>query len=65
MKHNKFKSVKTWIVIWAIGLITYVVVAGKADFLQLATLLATIPLAYLPVNAYQKKIEIGELKDGE
>lgn len=65
MKHNKFKSVKTWIVIWAIGLITYIVVSGKVDFLTLATLLATIPLAYLPVNAYQKKIEIGDLKDGE
>lgn len=50
---------------WAVGLITYIVVAGKVDFLTLATLLATIPLAYLPVNAYQKKIEIGDLKDGE
>ena len=65
MKHNKLKSVKTWIVVWAVGLITYIVVAGKVDFLTLATLLATIPLAYLPVNAYQKKIEIGDLKDGE
>ena len=65
MKHNKLKSVKTWIVMWAVGLITYIVVAGKVDFLTLATLLATIPLAYLPVNAYQKKIEIGDLKDGE
>lgn len=63
MRHNKLKSVKTWIVVWAIGLITYIVVAGKTDFLTLATLLATIPLAYLPVNAYQKKIEIGEIEE--
>ena len=53
---NKFRSVKTWIVIWAIALISYIVIAGKADFLQLATLLATIPLAYIPCNVAQKKI---------
>ena len=53
---NKFRSVKTWIVIWVIALISYIVIAGKADFLQLATLLATIPLAYIPCNVAQKKI---------
>ena len=57
MTHNKLKSVKTWIVIWSLGLITYIVVAGKTDFLQLAVLLATIPLAYIPSNVVQKKIE--------
>ena len=57
MKHNKLKSVKTWVVLWALGLITYIVVSGKVDFLQLAILLATIPLAYIPTNVYQKKIE--------
>lgn len=55
--NRKFKSVKTWIVIWSLGLITYIVVAGKAEFLQLATLLATIPLAYIPSNVLQKKID--------
>ena len=58
--NRKLKSVKTWIVIWAIGLITYIVISGKADFIQLATLLATIPLAYIPSNVWQKKIENGE-----
>lgn len=57
MKHNKLKSVKTWVVLWALGLITYIVVSGKVDFIQLAILLATIPLAYIPSNVYQKKIE--------
>lgn len=57
MKHNKLKSVKTWVVLWALGLITYIVVSSKVDFLQLAILLATIPLAYIPTNVYQKKIE--------
>lgn len=64
MKHNKLKSVKTWIVIWAIGLITYIVVAGKTDFLQLAVLLAAIPLAFIPANIAQKKIE-GDIENGK
>lgn len=63
-KHNKLKSVKTWIVVWAIGLITYIVVASKVDFLTLATLLATIPLAFIPANIAQKKIE-GDLENGK
>ena len=58
MKHNKLASVKTWIVIWALTLISYIVIAGKTDFLQLAVLLATIPLAYIPSNVVQKKIEL-------
>lgn len=58
MKHNKLASVKTWIVIWALALISYIVIAGKTDFLQLAVLLATIPLAYIPSNVVQKKIEL-------
>jgi len=57
LKRNKFKSVKTWVVIWAIALITFIVISGKVEFLQLAILLSTVPLAYLPVNAYQHKLE--------
>jgi len=59
---RKLKSIKTWVVIWAIGLITYIVVSGKTDFIQLAILLATIPLAYIPCNVAQKQIE---KKNGE
>ena len=59
MKHNKLTSVKTWIVAWALLLITYIVVMEEVQFLQLATLLATIPLAYIPSNVLQKKIELG------
>ncbi len=55
--NKKLKSVKNIIVAWALGLITYIVIRDKTDFLQLAVLLATIPLAYIPTNVYQKKIE--------
>ena len=54
---SKATSVKNIIVAWALGLITYIVIRDKTDFLQLAVLLATIPLAYIPTNVYQKKIE--------
>ena len=61
--HNKLTSVKTWIVAWALLLITYIVVMEEVQFLQLATLLATIPLAYIPSNVLQKKIELGSEKE--
>lgn len=63
MKHNKLTSVKTWIVAWALLLITYIVIMEEVQFLQLATLLATIPLAYIPSNVLQKKIELGNDKE--
>jgi hypothetical protein len=63
MKHNKLASVKTWIVVWALLLITYIVIMEEVQFLQLATLLATIPLAYIPSNVLQKKIELGNDKE--
>jgi hypothetical protein len=63
MKHNKLTSVKTWIVVWALLLITYIVIMEEVQFLQLATLLATIPLAYIPSNVLQKKIELGNDKE--
>jgi hypothetical protein len=53
---KKFKSVKVLITLWAIALITYIVVANRGDFIQLAHLLATIPMIYLPTNVWQKKI---------
>lgn len=63
MKHNKLSSVKNWIVVWACLLITYIVLAEETSMLQLATLLATIPLAYIPTNVFQKKIELDNHKE--
>lgn len=55
-KSNKLKSAKLWISLWAMGIITYIVISGKSEFLQLAVLLSTIPLAFIPANVWQKKI---------
>lgn len=56
-KMRKLKSVKFWVVVWACALITYMVVANRVEWTQLGILLATIPLAYIPANVWQKKIE--------
>lgn len=54
---HKFKSIKTLITIWACVLITFIVSKNITEFNNIAFALCAIPLAYLPVNAYQKKIE--------
>lgn len=54
---RKFKSIKTLITIWACVLITFIVSKNITEFNNIAFALCAIPLAYLPVNAYQKKIE--------
>lgn len=53
---NKLKSVKNWIVIWAVIMITYMVFANRVEWVQMGTLLCAIPLAYIPSNVWQKKI---------
>lgn len=56
----KLKSVKNIVVMWAVALITYIVVAGKADFIPVAQMLGAIPAAYIPCNVWQKKKLEGE-----
>ena len=53
---EKWSSCKWLITVWACGLLTYIVVAGKTDFVQLGTVLASAPLAYCITNVQQKKI---------
>ena len=53
---NKFTSRKFLVLLWAIGLITYIVVAGKEEMTSIATILSAAPLAYFGANAYVHKI---------
>ena len=53
---EKMSSLKFIFTAWACGLLTYIVVAGKADFVQLGTVLASAPLAYCITNVQQKKL---------
>lgn len=52
--HNKLKSAKLWIAVWACLLITFIVAFDRTDFMQLALVLTAIPIAYAPINVWQK-----------
>lgn len=54
--HPKLKSTKLWITIWSIGLITFIVLADRADYYGIAQLLCSIPLSYVVANVAQKAI---------
>ena len=56
VKHPKLKSTKLWITIWAIALITFIVLANRIDYYGIAQLLCSIPLSYVVANVAQKAI---------
>ena len=55
-KPNKLKSVKLWVTLWAIGMVSYIVIANRTDFTLIAQWLCGVPLAYIGANVWQKKI---------
>lgn len=63
MKKNKLTSVKVIITLWAMVVITYIVIFNRVEFLQLATFLSSIPLAFIPANVIQKKILSRNMED--
>ena len=52
----KLLSVKTWVVLWAMFIITFCIVTGRSEFLLIAQILCVVPPAYLGVNVWQKNI---------
>ena len=55
-KPNKLKSVKLWVTLWSIAMVTFIVIANRTEFLNIAQPLCFDPLGYLSVNIWQKKI---------
>ena len=55
-KPNKLKSVKFWVTIWAVGMVSYIVIGNRTEFTLIAQWLCAVPLAYLGANVWQKKI---------
>ena len=53
---SKLLSVKTWVVLWAMFIITFCIVADRSEFLLIAQMLCVVPPAYLGVNVWQKNI---------
>lgn len=63
---KKLLSIKTWVTLWAMVIVSYVIFTNKTDFLIIAQWLCAVPLAYLGVNVWQKKIMSGkEEKENE
>lgn len=55
-KTSKLKSVKLWITIWAIAMISYIVFTNKTEFYGIAQMLCSVPLSYVVANVAQKAI---------
>lgn len=53
---RKLKSTKLWVTLWAITLISYIVIADKTDFYGIAQLLCSVPLSFVVANVAQKAI---------
>jgi hypothetical protein len=52
----KLGSVKTWVVVWCMGLLTYLTLADRLDN-GVASILAGAVVAFIGANVAQKKIE--------
>jgi len=55
-KPAKLKSAKLWVTIWAILMVTFIVLTNKSDFVLIAQWLCGVPLAYIGANVWQKQI---------
>lgn len=55
-KKSKLSSSKLWVTIWAVGMVTFIVVANRTEFTLIAQWLCAVPLAYIGANVWQKKI---------
>ena len=53
---RKLGSVKVWIALWSMGLITFIVVKNLAAFNNLATMAVTPVIGYLAANVWADKI---------
>lgn len=55
-KPSKMHSAKLWIAIWAVAMVTFIVVADRSSYVDIAKWLCGVVLMYFGVNVVQKKI---------
>lgn len=60
---SKFCSAKLWITIWAMAMVTFIIITGKSEFNSVLMMLSGVPVAYMGVNVWQKHIYAGKEKD--
>jgi hypothetical protein len=61
---KKLGSVKVWIALWSMLLITYIVIKDRASFNNLAQLAIGPIVAYLAANVWEDKIHLDKLPKG-
>lgn len=63
---QKLLSAKLWVTIWSIVMVTFIVMANRTEFNNIAQWLCSVPLAYIGANVLQKKIYADkDVKSGE
>lgn len=63
---SKLHSAKLWITIWAVAMVTFIVIADRQHYDTIAQWLCAVPLAYIGANVMQKKIySDADTKGGE
>lgn len=55
-RHSKFRSAKLWVTLWAVVMVSFIVIADRTDFTIIAQWLCGVPLAYIGANVWQKQI---------
>ena len=53
---NKLKSIKLWVTVWCLGLITYAIIADKTEWSNVIMALAAVPISYSYFNVKQKEM---------
>lgn len=62
---SKLKSTKLIVTLWAMVLVTYIIISGQSDFVPIATILSAAPMVYCGVNLGQHYIEDRKVKREE
>lgn len=55
-KRSKLTSAKLWVTVWAVAMVTFIVIADRTEYMTIAQWLCSVPLAYIGANVWQKKI---------
>ena len=55
-KRRKLTSAKLWVTLWAIAMVSFIVIADRTEYMTIAQWLCAVPLAYIGANVWQKKI---------
>lgn len=53
---SKLRSAKLWVTIWAMFMVTFIVIADRSAYTSILPVLSSVPIAYIGANVWQKNI---------